>query len=134
MSAVSASTSSPRPPPSAPASTVFSTAAVSLSASIGPPGSASEMPIPATIGARFSRAHSSSVKSAFEVMWATLPVGDLAAVAAAAVLQWRRLSAALAVALVGLPGEDSAQADRERTQERQGVDDQRIHYQPASRL
>ena len=40
----------------------------SLSASIGPPGSASVIAIPATRGARPSRAHSSSVKSALVVM------------------------------------------------------------------
>src|SRR4051812_29889676 len=59
--------SSPRPPPSAPR-TVLSVAAVSLTASIGPPGSAREIAIPATNGARLSRAHSSSVKSTLVVI------------------------------------------------------------------
>src|SRR6187455_2489376 len=47
---------------------VFSEAIDSLSASIGPPGSASEIARPATSGARPSRVHSSSVKSALVVM------------------------------------------------------------------
>jgi hypothetical protein len=59
--------SSPRSPASA-AVTVFSVAAVSLTASIGPPGSASEIAMPATNGARLRRVHSSSVKSAFVVI------------------------------------------------------------------
>ena len=46
---------------------VFSVAIVSLVASIGPPGSASEIAIPATNGARTIRRHSSSVKSLFVV-------------------------------------------------------------------
>jgi hypothetical protein len=46
----------------------LSVAAVSLTASIGPPGSAREMASPATNGARLSRAHSSSVKSALDVI------------------------------------------------------------------
>jgi hypothetical protein len=48
-------------------------ALVSLTASIGPPGSASEIAMPATSGARPRRAHSSSVKSVFVDMDATLP-------------------------------------------------------------
>ena len=63
-----AATRSPRPPASAAPSTVFSVADVSLTASIGPPGSASEIAMPATNGARLIRAHSASVKSAFEVI------------------------------------------------------------------
>ena len=39
----------------------------SFAASMGPPGSASEIAIPATIGARTIRAHSSSVKSSLIV-------------------------------------------------------------------
>ena len=42
---------------------VLAVAIVSLVASMGPPGSANEIAIPATIGARTTRAHSSSVKS-----------------------------------------------------------------------
>ena len=45
----------------------FRVAIVSLVASIGPPGSASEIAIPATNGARTIRRHSSSVKSLFVV-------------------------------------------------------------------
>ena len=41
----------------------FSDALVSLASSIGPPGSAREIAIPATNGARRTRTHSSSVKS-----------------------------------------------------------------------
>src|ERR1700761_8716204 len=44
-----------------------SVAMVSFVASIGPPGSASEIAMPATNGARTIRAHSSSVKSLFVV-------------------------------------------------------------------
>jgi hypothetical protein len=40
----------------------------SLAISIGPPGSANEIAIPATNGARRTRTHSSSVKSLFVVM------------------------------------------------------------------
>ena len=46
---------------------VLSAAIDSFTASIGPPGSASEIAIPATIGERSRRAHSSSVKSALVV-------------------------------------------------------------------
>ena len=66
-----ASTSSPRPPPSAAPTTVRSVAAVSFTASIGPPGSASEIAMPAMNGARLSCVHSSSVKSVFDVMSAS---------------------------------------------------------------
>src|SRR6478735_5228221 len=41
----------------------------SLAASIGPPGSASVIAMPATNGARTTRTHSSSEKSALVVMW-----------------------------------------------------------------
>ena len=44
---------------------------VSFVASIGPPGSASEIAMPATNGARTTRDHSSSVKSLFVVMAAS---------------------------------------------------------------
>ena len=46
-------------------------AIVSLVASIGPPGSASEIAMPATIGARMTRVHSSSVKSFLVVTYAS---------------------------------------------------------------
>src|SRR3954454_7656660 len=64
-----ASTSSPRPPVPAAPTTDFRVADVSLTTSIGPPGSDSEIAMPATNGARLSRAHSSSVKSALPVIW-----------------------------------------------------------------
>ena len=51
--------------------TVFSVAEVSLTSSIGPPGSASEIAIPATNGPRLSRVHSSSPKSALVVIGAS---------------------------------------------------------------
>src|SRR6185437_3153602 len=50
----------------------FSTAEVSLTTSIGPPGSAIVIAMPATCGARTSVAHSSSVKSALPVMAGTV--------------------------------------------------------------
>jgi hypothetical protein len=46
----------------------FNDADVSLVSSMGPPGSAMEIAIPATNGARRTRTHSSSVKSLFVVM------------------------------------------------------------------
>ena len=46
---------------------VRTVAIVSLVASMGPPGSASEIAMPATIGARSTRVHSSSVKSVLVV-------------------------------------------------------------------
>ena len=71
VSRASAWTNSPWSPASAACVTVFNAAEVSLTASIGPPGSAIEIDRPATNGARLSRAHSSSVKSAFDAMGAT---------------------------------------------------------------
>src|SRR5688500_3087540 len=47
---------------------LFNAAMVSFVASMGPPGSASEIAIPATKGARTTRDHSSSVKSLFVVI------------------------------------------------------------------
>src|SRR6188472_4463948 len=52
----------------------FRVAIVSLAASIGPPGSASEIARPATKGPRTILVHSSSVKVSFVVMWC-LPLG-----------------------------------------------------------
>src|SRR5688572_14769036 len=63
-----ASTSAPRPLSPAAASTLWRVALVSLNASIGPPGSASEIAMPARNGARLTRVHSSSLKSVLEVM------------------------------------------------------------------
>ena len=67
-SEATAPTNSPRPAPSAAPMTVFSAAAVSFASSIGPPGSDSEIAMPATNGARLIRAQSSSVKSALPVI------------------------------------------------------------------
>ena len=53
----------------------LSVAIVSLAASIGPPGSASEIAMPAMNGARTIRVHSSSVKSSFVVHVMCLPLG-----------------------------------------------------------
>src|SRR5918994_4638420 len=53
--------------------TTLTTAEVSFRTSIGPPGSASVIAMPATIGERTSVAHSSSVKSAFVVISRPLP-------------------------------------------------------------
>src|SRR5215211_7632335 len=52
----------------------FKDAADSLASSIGPPGSAREIAIPATNGARRTRIHSSSVKSLFVVMTRLYPL------------------------------------------------------------
>jgi hypothetical protein len=61
-------TKSPCVPFSASSITVRIAAVDSFSASIGPPGSASEIALPATSGDRPSRVHSSSVKSSRVVM------------------------------------------------------------------
>src|SRR5215218_7958911 len=55
----------------------FKDAADSLASSIGPPGSAREIAIPATRGARRTRTHSSSVKSLFVVMTVALHAEDI---------------------------------------------------------
>src|SRR5215203_7389205 len=52
-------------------------AIVSLAISIGPPGSASEIAIPATSGARRTRTHSSSLKSLLVVTTLSSSVGSI---------------------------------------------------------
>ena len=66
-SPATAPTNPPRLPCSAPV-TVFNVAAVSFANSIGPPGSENVIAMPATNGARLSRVHSSSLKSALPVI------------------------------------------------------------------
>src|SRR3954452_12767507 len=67
-SVATAWTNAPRLVSCAAWSTAFSDAAVSFASSIGPPGSDSEIAMPATNGARLTRVHSSVVKSALSVI------------------------------------------------------------------
>jgi hypothetical protein len=71
ISAATCPTRSSRPAWTA-SPTCLTIAAVSLTTSMGPPGSASVIAVPARNGARRTAAHSSSLKSALPVMVATL--------------------------------------------------------------